>query len=389
MPLYEGTTLGADKLSVVFEFGHAFTRCGFVSEHSPRVILRSETKDGTNLFDIRGDRELFLALQEFIENLYFRFLAVNPKDRKVIIVESLFSPRRFRSTLAKVFFNHFDVPAICFLPSHLTSLMTLLIPTGLVVDVGYTESSVIPVIEGVTLLESTCFSSAAANAVHERVRQELLDNMAEISEDGGDYKFKPEVIQSLPEKTLEDIKVRACFIPSFERGQELVEKKRTGQSIGKQPPKDVEYPLEGKVILNIPGSVRESGCQALFELQGHESSVASMILNCILLSPLDSRRSLASNIVLTGGTVMTTGFKKRIRKELESLVTKNPSFKDKFAFKEFSFHSLPCHPNYAAWLGGAIFGGTDAVTSKLITKNTFLQSRGSDLSDWTTWLPAV
>lgn len=59
--------------------------------------------------DLKKADDLYTALKEFIENLYFRYLAVNPKDRKVVIVESIFCPTHFRKTLARVLFQHFDV----------------------------------------------------------------------------------------------------------------------------------------------------------------------------------------------------------------------------------------------------------------------------------------
>lgn len=131
MPVYEGLgSLGSDKHCVVIEIGHAFARCGFVNELSPRAIVRSEI--GTpaqvspplppfkvfrlrlflplqKLMDIKEGDLLFDALKRFIEGLYFKFLAVNPRDRKVLVVESVLSTKLFRSTLARVLFKHFDV----------------------------------------------------------------------------------------------------------------------------------------------------------------------------------------------------------------------------------------------------------------------------------------
>lgn len=65
-----------------------------------------------NIYDINDDEDLYSALKEFIRILYFRFLAVNPKDRRVVIVESVFCPTHFRNQLAKVLFLHYDVKNI-------------------------------------------------------------------------------------------------------------------------------------------------------------------------------------------------------------------------------------------------------------------------------------
>ena len=42
----------------------------------------------------------------------FRHLMVNPKERKVVVVESLMTPTLFRDTVAKVLFKHFEVKFI-------------------------------------------------------------------------------------------------------------------------------------------------------------------------------------------------------------------------------------------------------------------------------------
>lgn len=62
-----------------------------------------------NLMEIKNEDDLYEALKSFVEMMYFRYLAINPKDRKVIICESPFYSTMFRNTLIKVFFKHFDV----------------------------------------------------------------------------------------------------------------------------------------------------------------------------------------------------------------------------------------------------------------------------------------
>lgn len=122
---------------------------------------------------------IFLIIYIFI--FVFRYLVVNPKDRRVVIVESVLCPILFRNTLAEVLFLHFEVyiflifqcskqifvyfsnkfififfcllsifflfqiPSLVYVPSHLMALFTLGISTAMVMDVGYSETSVLPV----------------------------------------------------------------------------------------------------------------------------------------------------------------------------------------------------------------------------------------------------
>ena len=42
----------------------------------------------------------------------FRHLLVNPKERRIVIVESILTPSKFRNTLAKVLFTHYEVSTL-------------------------------------------------------------------------------------------------------------------------------------------------------------------------------------------------------------------------------------------------------------------------------------
>ena len=74
-----------------------------------KLLSLSLTKQVVNLMEISDEDDLYEALKSFVEMMYFRYLAINPKDRKAIICESPFYSTAFRNTLIKVFFEHFDV----------------------------------------------------------------------------------------------------------------------------------------------------------------------------------------------------------------------------------------------------------------------------------------
>lgn len=83
------------------------------------------------VFDTKDSEELYDNLVEFVHFLYFKRLLINPRDTKIVIVESLLCPSAIRITLAKVLFNHLQVPAALFVPSHMVALYTLAVPTAL------------------------------------------------------------------------------------------------------------------------------------------------------------------------------------------------------------------------------------------------------------------
>ncbi|KZV94722.1 actin-like ATPase domain-containing protein [Exidia glandulosa HHB12029] len=73
----------------------------------------------------------------------------------------------------------------------------------------------------------------------------------------------------------------------------------------------------GRGTLVIPGWIRERAAEVLFE--GHdvdESSVAEVLLDSLLKTPVDLRKHMATNIVVSGGTAMLPGFIPRLHQEI-------------------------------------------------------------------------
>jgi actin-related protein 10 len=120
--------------------------------------------------------ELYLIQCRFLSTIYLQYLMINPRDYRVIVVESLFTPSKFRETLARVLFVRFSVPNVCFLPHHLACLFTLGTLTALVIDIGYNESSVVPVYEGMPLINSTMVTTTATTSIYSSLRQLLLEH---------------------------------------------------------------------------------------------------------------------------------------------------------------------------------------------------------------------
>lgn len=92
---------------------------------------------------------------------------MTPKDRKVVVVESLFSKSLWRHTLAKVLYLHYEILTVLWIPAHLAAVCLTGTDTALVLDVGYTEALVLPVYNGVTLLSHVQSQDLGAEAFDE------------------------------------------------------------------------------------------------------------------------------------------------------------------------------------------------------------------------------
>ncbi|XP_008561149.1 actin-related protein 10 [Microplitis demolitor] len=357
---YEGIRYTSEKQVVVLDIGSAYTKFGYAGEGTPRGIVRTEvkcpeTKQMRKIYNYNDTEDLYQLLVEFFHVIFFRHVVITPKDVKVLILESLLTPSKFRDTMAKVLFRHYEIGSLMLLPTHLVTISTLGWDTALVLDVGYQEATLIPIYKGVPVLKAWQSLPLAAEAIHERIKNDMKEAIPDVE---------------LTEQIIEDIKVRTCFVTTLERAKKL------GADDAPAPPPAVKYP--GIKTIEIPGYVRERSYELLWERDADNLSISTMILDAILKCSIVTRHELAENILLIGGTTMAKGFAARLKSELMSLVASD-LYSDKLKIRNFKFHTAPCKPNYTAWLGGAIFGIAD-LPSRCITKDTYLKT--NRIPDW-------
>uniref|UniRef100_A0A665WU46 Actin related protein 10 n=1 Tax=Echeneis naucrates TaxID=173247 RepID=A0A665WU46_ECHNA len=361
MPIFDGLGSGGEKTAIVIDLGAAYTKCGFAGETGPRFIIPSEIRKPGQQQAIKvvqysiNTEELYVILKEFIHILYFRHLLVNPRDRRVVIIESILCPSHFRETLTRVFFKQFEVPSVLFAPSHLMAIMTLGINSALVMDCGHTETLVLE-LDG------------------------LLVEQCTVDTDTTTGQSVPAVIVNT--KIFLFPTVRTCFVSDLQRGLKIQEAKFNldGTAERPAPPPDVDYPLDGQKILHVKGSIRDSVMEILFEQDNEEKSVASLILDALVKCPIDTRKVLSENLVVIGGTAMLPGFLHRVLAEIRLLVEK-PKYSTVLASKNFRIHAPPAKPNCTAWLGGAIFGALqDILGSRSVSRDYYNQT--GRIPDW-------
>uniref|UniRef100_A0A8C6SHS6 Actin related protein 10 n=1 Tax=Neogobius melanostomus TaxID=47308 RepID=A0A8C6SHS6_9GOBI len=372
MPLFDGLVSGGEKTAIIIDLGAAYTKCGFAGETGPRFIIPSEIrKPGQQPIKVVqyniNTEELYVTLKEFIHILYFRHLLVNPRDRRVVIIESILCPSHFRETLTKVFFKQFEVPSVLFAPSHLMAVMTLGINSALVMDCGQTETLVLPVYEHTPILPAWEALPLGGKAIHKELDGLLVEQcLVDTDTSSG--------------QTVAAAIVRTCFVSDLQRGLKIQEAKFNPDAERPAPPPDVAYPLDGEKILHVKGSIRDSLVEILFEQDNEEKSVATLILDTLVKCPIDTRKVLSENLVVIGGTAMLPGFLHRLLAEIRLLVEK-PKYSSVLASKSFRIHSPPAKPNCTAWLGGAIFGALqDVLGSRSVSRDYYNQT--GRIPDW-------
>ncbi|VDP94394.1 unnamed protein product [Echinostoma caproni] len=199
-----------------------------------------------------------------IGSAYTKHLLVNPKDRRVVVIESVLSTSEFRDLVADVLYNHFEV------------------------------------YEGYTLLNSWQASQLGSRAVFKfvlflriivsiRNLEELLQKDASIVNETGDVV----PLASCPPRT--------AFVSPASRAEEWQKwldaqvDEETANKVN--PPKVAEdafyYPLNslsGSKRLLIPSRIRELSVECLFTCDNDRITLATLLLKSIQSSPIDIRR---------------------------------------------------------------------------------------------------
>lgn len=70
--------------------------------------------------------------------------------------------------------------------------------------------------------------------------------------------------------------VRGCFVPDYERGQQMLDGMIPG------PPPSLDYRVGGSYVVQIPGSVRQAAFEPLFEKDNERCSLPHLILDAII-----------------------------------------------------------------------------------------------------------
>lgn len=359
MALYEGIALIQEKQAVVLDLGTDYTKFGFTGEAAPRCIVRSEfwctnTRSYKRVHDYETPDELYDNLVHMLHLLYFRHVLVNPKERKVVVVESLFTPTLFRETLAKVLFTHYEVSGVVWADAPRLCALTLGAPVALIVSIGAKEAEVAAVVHACVVLHSMQSQPLGSHALHAELRALLdRDNATTLN---------------LPDQLIEDIKVKTCFVGDRERAH------RWRNSEAVPPARDVTY---GRIT--VSGDTRERAAEVMFTRDNELASLPDIVLQCIAASPLDTRRALAENVLLTGGGASLPGLRRRLAEELRHLVTQ-PPYSERLHITQFKFHSAPAQDNAVAWVGGAVLGAGEAGAARATPREAYVRDRR--LRDW-------
>jgi len=266
---------------------------------------------------------------EHIWNHVYGELKIQAEEHPVLLTEAPINPRKNREKAAEIFFETFNVPALFISMQAVLSLYASGRTTGMVLDSGDGVTHSVPVYEGFAL----------PNAIQriDLAGRDITDHLQQLLRRAG-YAFST----TAEREVVRTIKETACYV-AFDpaKEEELLE---PGDKTHK--PVQLSYKLPDGNTIEL-GPERFRAPEPLFhpDLIGEEyMGIHECVVTSIKKADLDLRKTLFSNIVLSGGSTLFPGFGDRLLYEIKRLAPKDVKIKI----------SAPPERKYSTWIGGSI-----------------------------------
>ena len=383
--------------TLVLDIGAEYTKLGFDGDSAPMAIIptriyeRGSHSKLIKIFpykpssDTDSVREFETALLDLFSDLFFNHFQINPRESRLLILESILSPSPLREAIAKCLFMSFQVHSILFFPYSIACLHSVGLEEGLVVDIGHSGARISPVSGSTALLSLYRDLPGLGGEYMLAWLRFNLTKQASLVRVGTLERVEKSVEEVLTLEFLEDVRCKMCAV-------RCMDETRT--------PPDALHPVpsEPSLLLSVPGELRHRVAECLFSICPEETdqfplhllperTLPQEIAECILKLPIDLRVPISANIVLAGGPTMLPGFKKRLMEELNSVFFREHEGKlgSKVLLK---IHIPIVHENILGWHGGSVIGAcTQAFDARSLKREQF-NKQGWRVPDWCQLDPA-
>jgi actin, other eukaryote len=265
----------------------------------------------------------------------------------IMLVERLNMTHEERKNWAEMLFETFHVPSICLANSASLSLFASGRTTGLVADVGAGLCSAIPIFEGLVLTHGASTLEFGGQDMTYHLQSALLERGTQL--DLYDTRI---------------LKEKMCYVKNS----------NTPASA-----EIMKYELPDGREIDVDGSILWECTEKLVNNSNLVPNGLSMqVSESISLCDESLRHSLASNIVLAGGTSMMKGLGDRVQEDIQKsfssiddLSTLDVRVSPSSAFREAGFTT---QRRYAAWIGGSIISSLNSYKHLRITRTEWEES---------------
>jgi len=299
-------------------------------------------------------------MEKFMEQCIFKYLRCEPEDHYFLLTEPPLNTPENREYTAEIMFESFNIPGLYIAVQAVLSLAaswtrraigerTL---TGVVIDSGDGVTHVIPVAEGYVIGSCIKHIPIAGRSITSFIQTLLREREIGIP---------PE--QSL--ETAKAIKERYCYVcPDIAKEfnkfdfdpNKYIKKYLAANSVTKKE-FEIEVGYErflGPEIFFHPEFANPDFTAPISE------TVDEVVQNC----PIDVRRALYKNIVLSGGSTMFKDFGKRLERDLKRSVSGRLKVTEELSGGRLKPTPIEVQvishqmQRYAVWFGGSMLAST-------------------------------
>ncbi|CAA7395927.1 unnamed protein product [Spirodela intermedia] len=307
------------------------------------------------------------AMEKFWQQCIFNYLRCDPEDHYFLLTESPLTAPENREYTGEIMFETFNVPGLyiavqpvlALAAGYTTSRCEM---TGVIVDVGDGGTHVVPVADGYVIGSSMKSIPISGKDVTLFIQQLLRERGEHIPpEDSFDVARK--------------VKEMHCYTCS-----DIV---KEYNKYDKEPSKYIKHFTGVKPKTGAPyscdiGYERFLGPEIFFnpEIYSDEftTPLPSVVDKCIQSAPIDTRRALYKNIVLSGGSTMFKDFNRRLQRDLKKIVDTRSLASN--ARHGADIKSQPVEVNvvshpiqrFAVWFGGSVLASTSEFYEACHTK---------------------
>lgn len=399
---YSNDVIARNNPVLVIDNGTGYTKMGYAGNNEPNYIIptcishnpkstetgltdldfyighEAQEKTGGNydlVYPMRhGLIEDWNKMEMLWEQCFFNYLKCEPEDHYLMLTEPPLNPPENRESTAEIMFETFNVSGLYIAVQAVLALCASWTSTkskklglggtlsGTVIDSGDGVTHVIPVVEGYVIGSSIKHIPLAGRDVTEFLMRFIMDREKNMPSE--DIKL---AVQKIKEKYCYVCSDLAKEFNKFDTAplENILKYSQENKRSGKWEI-DIAYErfLAPEVFFN-PEIFTET----------FSTPLPDVVDQCIQTSPIDARRSLYKNIVLSGGSTMFEHFDRRLQRDLkkrlderyERAVSMTSSGKAKPSPLECNVIAHN-HQRFAVWFGGSMLGTMNEFKRVCYTK---------------------
>lgn len=286
---------------IIIDNGTYSTKLGFST--SSETIIPTSSIDG-----VVSDDEL----ENLLHESYYHHLRADPTDHFLLLSEDPSNTAEEREKSAEILFESFGIPGLSITPSSLLALAgdweSNEKMTGLVVDCGYSKTSLVPIVDGLILSEGIKQINCGGRDIDLYI-QSIMRERKERIPPGMSLEVarfvKENYTYTCPCSIKESERYR-CNPEHFNKIYTGIDKHSGNQfecNIG------IEQFLAPEILMNPK-----------IHNQELNPSLANAVDSCIMKCPIDTKRRLFGNIILCGGSSVFKDFHRRLQKDVKHII---------------------------------------------------------------------